>query len=752
MENKTDSPIGPAEIISLGLLGLFLFLLAFQKQHWDTDIFWALKAGQWMAGHHEVPHTDPFSYTFSSKEWIDFTWGFQAVAHLFFTFLGGWTGLFILQVIVTGLTFTFIYLNLRLLLGGRVWPVIALLYLVLLCSVSRLFIRPHIFSYLFISLYLYLFTLYEQRGDKRYLLLLLPLQVLWVNIHSSFVLGIFIAGAYAAGALIDGLRTKGRAFRLTPELGALFVATLLLPLVSLINPYGLKLLVFPFIHQGGENTDALKHIAEWRRLPLKDLFLNFYPVPINFFAFKVLTLFTLGTFLLAGRRTKSAHVIILAGALYMALSHVRWLAQTAYFAAPVAAFNLSIALEAGRQGVYKKASQAVAAVMAVALLWNLLYLKDRTDFGLGLKAGAYPVGTVSFIKEKDLKGRIFNEYVFGGYLIYNDIPVFIDGRTPTVYSPYFFWTTRIADKEENWRRLVKEHGIDMALVKHGSKKCSMLWKDTEWVPVVFDDVSVLYLRKGTGKDGVISGWAIKSANPCSNSPRYKLPDDRESLEAMRRELERLARWTKDLAARPYRLLGLVYTELGLYDKAVEALERSIAIARAPFTYYDLGVALGKLKRHNEAISAFKEAVRGKNSFKKGYYGLGLAYYDLKDYPKAVRYLKRYAKLADDRTEPLAYRTLGLSCFKLKDYPCAEAYLKRAAFSEDDPQEAGSLYYYIGSSLFEMERLDEAAVYYRKAVEAVPGYAGVLRKLASDLEKSGDKRRHRMLMTLAGDIF
>ncbi len=754
MEIRTDRGLTPSLVIILACLAIFLLVLAFQKQHWDTDIFWALKAGEWIVENQKVPHLDPFSYTFNTKEWIDFTWGFQVLAHLFFTYLGGWTGLFVLQVIVTFLTFYIIFLNLRLHLGDRPWILTALLYLVLVCSVSRLFIRPHLMSYLFISLYLYMLNLYELKGDKKYLLWLLPLQVLWVNIHSSFILGIFMVGAYAAGGLVDELRKRGKGFRFTPGLRALFAAALFMPLVSLINPYGFKLVIFPFIHQGADNADALRHIAEWTRLHVKDLLFNLYPVPINFLAFKVFFILTLLSFIMAGRRMRTADVIIFLGAFYMAASHVRWLAQMAYFAAPIAARNISVYMEArgaGREAGRVLAGTATAVVIG-ALMWNLFYIKDRRDFGIGIKAGVYPVGTVSFIKENNLRGNIFNEYVYGGYLIFNDIPVFIDGRTPTVYSPYFFWKTRIVDRRENWQRLVEEYDIDMALVKHGSKKCGVLWDDAGWVPVSFDDVSVLYLRTGAGNDSMIADRGFRATNPCSDSARYELPEERQRLEAMRLELERLVEQTGGLSARPYRLLGLVYTELGLFEDAVEMFERSIKIADAPFTYYDLGLALGKLKRHEEAVSAFKRAVRSKKGFKEGYYGLGLAYYDLKDYSKAVDHLERYVKLADDRSEPLAYRTLGLACFELKDYACAEAYLKRAAFGEEDPKEAGNLYYYIGNSLFERERLDEAALYYRKAVEAVPEYAGVLRKLASDLEQKGDTRRHRMLLSLAGDIF
>src|SRR3990172_5876166 len=75
--------------LAFAFLGLFILISAFQKQQWDSDIFWALKSGEWIAAHLSVPHTDPFSYTFGGQSWVDFTWGFQVLAYLSHSLLGG---------------------------------------------------------------------------------------------------------------------------------------------------------------------------------------------------------------------------------------------------------------------------------------------------------------------------------------------------------------------------------------------------------------------------------------------------------------------------------------------------------------------------------------------------------------------------------------------------------------------------------------------------------------------------------------
>ena len=221
------------------LLAVFLFLSAYQLQHWDSDIFWALKSGEWIFTHLTVPKTDPFSYTFASAGWIDFTWGFQAISYLFYEYIGNWTGLFVLQLIITCGAFVFVFLNIRQNAPGLKWLEPALLFLVYAAAHSRLFIRPHLFEFFFVSLYLYLLGLHESTGRARYIYALFPLQALWINIHSSSILGLFIVGAYAAGAVIDELRVRSLKDSAALSRGSwrVIVIAAFLPLASLLNPY-----------------------------------------------------------------------------------------------------------------------------------------------------------------------------------------------------------------------------------------------------------------------------------------------------------------------------------------------------------------------------------------------------------------------------------------------------------------------------------------------------------------------------------
>lgn len=732
------------KLISAGLLitiGFLVLLTAFQKQYLDSDILWALKSGELILSNFSVPSTDPFSYTFASRPWVDFTWGFQVLVHLFFTYLGGWAGLFIFQSLVVASTFVFLYANMRI-TSGRRYLAIGVLFLAFVGAHSRFFIRPHLFEYFFVSLSLLLFTLYERKGRMLFLYLLLPVQVLWVNIHSSAILGIFIAFAFLGGQIIDEFRQGGFSFRadISSRVKRLFIPALLVPVVSLLNPYGLQLVIFPFVHNNPDNSDAIKHIREWMAPHLKEMLFYFFPFPLDHFAFVLIAVFIVVALALNIRRVKVRDLMLLAAGLYMALSHVRWIALFFFIAAPVLVANASAYLDSKRSDpAYLKWGAALLPVFfAVVMLYDYLGPARAPYWGLGPKHGAYPSGTVEFMKREGITGNIYNEYVFGGYLIfhYPEVKVFIDGRTPTVYSPLFFWKSRVLADPARWERLASEYGIDIALIKPADPLCANLRDDKEWKAVSFDDTSVLFLKETGRFKEIISRRGFTSLNVCSDDIK-KMTVDEAVLNGSRVELKgMLADREAASYARPHRLLGFIEARLGLNIDAAEALEKSVAISPNASTYYTLGTVLGKLKKRQEALGAFESSIKIDKDHSDSWLGAGVAYYDMKKYAQAIRCLKKYISLADDSSEQLAYKTLGEAYFERAELDAAAVYLERAAFLTDDAGELADIYYTLGNVIFETGDLTSGARYYGLAMENKPDYAVVLKELAASHLASG----------------
>jgi tetratricopeptide (TPR) repeat protein len=238
---------GPAQAVrrlagtALVLLTIAAAFLLGCQELFDSDVWWHVRAGQWIWEHRRVPALDPFTFASADRTWVDLHWLFQlmlAGAHR----LGGVPGMIIVAsaacagVVLLGLTSR-----------NRDWPmvVVAGCWLPAVAAMSARFDpRPEVLSLLGIAAFLALLFRSERRPA---LLWILPLiQVIWVNAHALFVLGPIILGAYwaerASRALLPARPDLQLGRRSWLHLGGATFATLA---ACLVNPYGLRGALFP---------------------------------------------------------------------------------------------------------------------------------------------------------------------------------------------------------------------------------------------------------------------------------------------------------------------------------------------------------------------------------------------------------------------------------------------------------------------------------------------------------------------------
>lgn len=121
---------------------------------------------------------------------------------------------------------------------------------------------------------------------------------------------------------------------------------------------------------------------------------------------------------------------------------------------------------------------------------------------------SYPIEATKFIKENlDVqKIKLFNEYNFGSYLLYEDVPVFIDSRAD-VYDPKFNgWeddifrdfmnlTNACNDYEEKF----KHYGITHLIIYKDSTLDKVLRLDTNYNELYKDEKFIIYQRLSANK-------------------------------------------------------------------------------------------------------------------------------------------------------------------------------------------------------------------------------------------------------------
>src|SRR4030042_172416 len=182
------------------------------------------------------------------------------------------------------------------------------------------------------------------------------------------------------------------------------------------------------------------------------------------------------------------------------------------------------------------------------------------------------------------------------------------------------------------------------------------------------------------------------------------------------------------------LMGVVYMELGIDEKAVEYLEKAVQIL--PYDYQsrnNLGIVYGRLEQPEKALKELKTAIWLRPDDDKIKINLAMFYQRLKEYRKSQEILKYL--LSNNPTNANLYFRLGLLYKDEGRYEGAISELKRAmklAPNIINPyEEIGNIY----STKFSDE--EKAKYYYSKGIEMAPKAKSRiedLRWMIQDLER------------------
>jgi hypothetical protein len=424
----------------VGLLAVVTFLLGCVPIA-DTDLWWHLKTGEWILDTGQIPYVDLYTFTQPHQPWIDLHWGFQVVFATVHR-LAGISGL----VIVNSLVLTAAALvgwhatrqRLPPWLSGAIWALAAI-------SLNGRSARPEIFSLLFLAAWLWLMERLDEH--PRWTWWLPALQVLWINMHALFVLGLVVGGCRAVDELVR--RWACGRWGLSPANGTLSPVRvgytgILCTLAALANPYFEEGALFPLVLYrkfSVEQEFYAQHIGEFQlpyRFFLQHGFQNLYlNVEIT------LWLVAAGSFLwLAAccRRWSLYRLLLFAG-----FSHLAWEASRnanlfALVGATVACANLndwwSLRHRANRAG-WSPADAVFAGLLGLWILaipsgyWHR-WAGEEKSFGFGERKAWFPHAAARFAGQPDFPPRAFAAH-FGVASVYTyhngpERKVFMDGR------------------------------------------------------------------------------------------------------------------------------------------------------------------------------------------------------------------------------------------------------------------------------------------------------------------------------------
>jgi len=238
---------------------LFLFLLNNSLEYLDLDFGWHLRVGKEILENHEVPHLENYLYPLSGKRWVDHEW----LSNLGIYFIYKHFGYFILNIIFT--FFPLLSILILLLISKNFFLkknqslIISpfLLTLGIMSMAPHLGIRVQEITLLFLSILILIILDYNQQKNRKKLFILIPLFLLWANLHGGFLIGFAILGYYIFYKIILFILKKEKNIK---EIFFLILIFTLSLLSTFLTPYGIELYSFFLTYS---DTYYMTHISEW---------------------------------------------------------------------------------------------------------------------------------------------------------------------------------------------------------------------------------------------------------------------------------------------------------------------------------------------------------------------------------------------------------------------------------------------------------------------------------------------------------
>ncbi|HKY22309.1 MAG TPA: hypothetical protein VJM31_13935 [Vicinamibacterales bacterium] len=456
----------------------------------DPDIWWHIRLGDWIASHRGVPSVGVLSQHFE-RPWVAYSWGFDLLVSAVHRFYGlpGIVGFLICFQVLISLVFL---VAIRHLAGNPWWS-----WLIGALSIYAFYInplRPGLFTLLFFTLELLVIFDAERRADDRRLLWMGPLFMLWANFHIQFVYGLFVFGLYVAARLAAGYRETSASA--TGPRALLLGSLVLAAACSCIGPNGVTLYkvafnfaAHPAIYQVIQELSAMnfrrpEHYVQLLLLMAAcfaagrsrriDLFLPLLLVVTAFVSFRSLR--------------DSWFVSIAAGFV---------LAESARGGARKSGIN-----PAGAQPLVRPAIQyALAAVLAIGASFVMVTRQGITMPALAAVIDrVYPLRATDFIRESGLKGPMYNDFNWGGFLIYRlpNHPVSMDSRTDLYGDELLAQSRRTNNATPGWQQDPHVTRANFILIQNWYPLAAALANDRQFRLVYRDHIAVIFVREPPG--------------------------------------------------------------------------------------------------------------------------------------------------------------------------------------------------------------------------------------------------------------
>lgn len=450
--------------IIASIIMIIMLCAAFTVRTFQNDTYYTVKVGESIL-EHGIDMKDHFSW-----HELDYTyphWLFDIIVFKLHEF-GGLNALYITNILVfIVIGITFFLTNLKQHKSYFLSLLFSILAIIMLARFVTM--RAQLITYLLFLIEIIFIEQFLKKGKKSYIIGLFILCILIANLHAAvwpfyFILMLPYLFEYLVSLIKDKLSNifnfnisnKRIIIERNKHTKTLFIVFLISIALGLLTP--LKDIPYTYFIRTMQ-ADTMEYIDEHKSLVLiENLFVMGYLgimlIPLIFTKVKV----------------KLGDIAMMAGLLFMSFLSIRHIALLAIIGMYYLCRLISNTgyINGKKPLDYNLPMYGIIIVTLTiagtsAFVYNINYKEEFVN------PNTYPVAMVNYMKNNlDMdKVRLYNEYDFGSYLIYNDIPVFIDSRSD-LYTKSFNHKTDIFNEcmniTENYGRIFKKYEITHILI------------------------------------------------------------------------------------------------------------------------------------------------------------------------------------------------------------------------------------------------------------------------------------------------
>jgi hypothetical protein len=462
----------------------------------DGDLGRHLTVGGYILDSGKIPTLDIFSHTMAGKPFTPHEWLTEIIFSLANRWLG-LTGVVFLTSLIIALVWYLLSFEVMKRSGGFYFSLFVIIIGIEASSIHWIS-RPHIFTYIFLLLWIKIYSSNLSIFKKCASLTLL--MIIWVNSHGAFITGIVYIGIDIAVHFISSIYSKS----INKDIHQLKKSILIFLIAVgalLINPTGFQILgtVFNFL----QNRYLTSQTLEYQ--PPNLLAPSFFPFTI----FLLICAYYLIRFRKHIKLVDAIQIIIWS---IFGIISARNIPLAIIVGLPILSFNYGLKNNVNNTINDKKTTSSrnkyinprlaigIALPVLISIAVLVLVLKgpgmiQRNEF-LPTK---FPVKAVDYIIAHPIEGNMFNEFTWGGYLLYRLWPekkVFIDGQTDFYGEDLTREFADVYNATNDFEDILNKYSVNWVIVRQRSKLAYELEKKPGlWMLDYKDELSVIYSRK-----------------------------------------------------------------------------------------------------------------------------------------------------------------------------------------------------------------------------------------------------------------